>query len=405
MTATRSRIHWTKTFAERTRTGTGGGLAAILALVGRTDIISFAGGLPDPATMPDEKLADVMRDLLASGDSSALQYAPIRGLPTTLAYVAERLEAKEGLRPGADQTMITSGCVEALELLGKTFLDAGDTVVVEAPTYLGATMGFRSFGAKVVEVPMDSQGVRVDLLEAALAASPRPKFFYTVPDFQNPTGYTLSRERRRRLVELARRYAVPVVEDVTYRELWLYGGPPPSLWSLGPDVAVQIGTFSKTFFPGVRLGWAAGPAEIIAQMILAKQNTDQCAGAMGQRLLVEYGRRGYLDRQVEQSRSFYRRRRELLIAALLRHMPDGVSWTEPMGGFVAWLTLPAGIDADRLAVQAMDEGVAFVPGSVFFCDPALGRLNLRLSYSNVQDDTIDEGVRRLKDLIQRSMKI
>ena len=263
MSVTQSRIDWTERFADRTRTGTGGGLAAILALSGRTDIISFAGGLPDPATLPDERLADVMRDLLVSGDSSALQYAPVQGLPTTLAYVAQRLETRQGRRPGRDEVMITSGCIEALELLGKTFLNQGDTVAVEAPTYLGATMGFKSFQARVVEVPMDAQGVRVDLLEKVLSTTPRPKFFYTVPDYQNPTGFTLSLERRRQLIELVGRHAVPVIEDVTYRELGIYGGPPPSLWSLGADLVVQIGTFSKTYFPGVRLGWAAGPKELV----------------------------------------------------------------------------------------------------------------------------------------------
>ena len=403
MTVTQTEVDWTRTFAARTRTGGGGGLAAILALSGRTDIISFAGGLPDPLTLPGENLADIMRELIVAGDSSALQYSPVKGLPSTLAYMTDRLETHEGRRPAAEEIMITSGCIEAIELLGKTFLDQGDTVVVEAPTYLGATMGFKSFQARVVDVPMDDEGVRVDLLEEVVARETRPKFFYTVPDYQNPTGVTLSLERRRRLIEIARRHGVPVVEDVTYRELGIYGDPPPSLWSLAPDITVQVGTFSKTFFPGVRLGWAVGPPEIIAQMVLAKQNTDQCAGAMGQRLLVEYGRKGYLDRQIEHARTFYRRRRELLMDALRRHMPEGATWTEPRGGFVTWLTLPDGVDTTRLAEEAMDEAVAFVPGAVFFSNETKGRNNLRLSYSGVQDDAIDEGIRRLGVLLRRAL--
>jgi 2-aminoadipate transaminase len=229
---------------------------------------------------------------------------------------------------------------------------------------MGATMGFQSFEAEVIEVTMDADGVRLDLLDEAMNAA-RAKLFYTIPDYQNPTGVSLSRERRQQLVDLARDRGVLVVEDVTYRELGFYGDRLPSLWSLAPDAVVQIGTFSKTFFPGVRLGWACGPSEIIEQMIRAKQNTDQCAGSMGQRLLEEYGRSGALDRQIDRARVFYRGRRELMMQALATHMPEGVSWTEPRGGFVTWLTLPDGVDAVQVATRAMEDAIAIVPGSVF----------------------------------------
>lgn len=401
MTVTQN--NWTTGFATRTKAGSNGALAAILALAGNTEIISFAGGLPDPITLPDRTLGDLMAELVAAGDGSALQSSPVKGLAGTLDYVAERLETHDGRRPEADELMITSGCIEALELLGKTFLDAGDVALVEAPTYLGAIMGFRSFEANVVEVPMDEEGVRPELLAEAMTAKPKPKLFYTIPDYQNPTGVSLSLERRREVVELARQYGVLVVEDVTYRELGFYGDRFPSLWSLGPDAVVQIGTFSKTFFPGVRLGWAAGPRDVIDQMILAKQNTDQCAGSMGQRLLEEFGRRGLLDRQIDRAKSFYRRRRELMMDALQRHMPDGITWTEPRGGFVTWLTVPRDVDTARLASQAMDEKVAFVAGSVFFADESHGHNNLRLSFSGVQDDLIDEGIRRLGVLLRRAL--
>jgi len=400
MTVTQN--NWTTGFATRTKAGSNGALAAILALAGNTEIISFAGGLPDPITLPDRTLGDLMAELVAAGDGSALQYSPVKGLAGTLDYVAERLETHDGCRPEADELMITSGCIEALELLGKTFLDAGDVALVEAPTYLGAIMGFRSFEANVVEVPMDEEGVRPELLAEAMTAKPKPKLFYTIPDYQNPTGVSLSLERRREVVELARQYGVLVVEDVTYRELGFYGDRFPSLWSLGPDAVVQIGTFSKTFFPGVRLGWAAGPRDVIDQMILAKQNTDQCAGSMGQRLLEEFGRRGLLDRQIDRAQSFYRRR-ELMMDALQRHMPDGITWTEPRGGFVTWLTAPRDVDTARLASQAMDEKVAFVAGSIFFADESHGHNNLRLSFSGVQDDLIDEGIRRLGVLLRRAL--
>lgn len=391
-------ISWSERFAQRTRGESDGALAAILALSGRTDIISFAGGLPDPQTMPGTALSDLVAEIAA--DPATVQYSPVRGLRGTLAYVAQRLARNEGRAPAEDELMITSGCIEALELLGKAFLDRGDTVLVEAPTYMGAFMGFQSFEAVPLTIPMDDDGLLVDRAEIAMAASPTPKFLYTVADFQNPTGITLSRERRQHLVEAARRHGVLIVEDVTYRELGFAGDPLPSLWSLAPDVVVQIGTFSKTFFPGVRLGWAVGPAEVIDQMVLAKQNTDQCAGALGQRMVEAWGRSGRLDAQIAHARPFYGRRRDLILDALRRHMPPGVTWTEPRGGFVTWLTLPATIDTTDLAERAMDEHVAFVPGPVFYPHGSAGRNNLRLSYSGVQDDVIDEGIRRLGNLLQ-----
>lgn len=275
--------------------------------------------------------------------------------------------------------MMTSGRIEALELLGKSFLDPEDVVVVGAPSYLCATMGFQSFGAVVVEVPLEEHGVRTDALEEAFAARSCPKLFYTIPDFQNPAGLTLSGPRRQEVVALARRYGVAVVEDVTYRDLSFTDERSPSLWFLQPGGVIQIGTFSKTIFPGVRLGWAAGPTDVIVQMILAKQNTDQCAGVLGQYLLEECEWSGELDRQIECARTIYRHRQDVMLDALQRHMPEGVTWTRPEGGFVTWLTLPEGIDANQLAEEARSQAIAFVPGSVFFPHPTEGRNHLRLS--------------------------
>jgi 2-aminoadipate transaminase len=269
-------------------------------------------------------------------------------------------------------------------------------VVVEGPTYLGAIMAFRGFQADVVAVPLDDEGLEVDALAQLLADGLRPKLLYTIPDHQNPAGVTLAAERRAALVELARRYGFLLVEDVAYRELGFDGTALASLWSLGPDVVVQAGTTSKTFFPGVRLGWAAGPSEVVTQLVSAKQNTDQCAGALGQRLFEEYARRGWLDEQLGRSRSLYARRAELLLAALERTMPAGVGWTRPRGGFFSWLTLPG--DAAELARRAADDGVAVVPGALFYPD-GRGTANLRLSYSMVADELIGVGVERLAALV------
>jgi 2-aminoadipate transaminase len=312
--------------------------------------------------------------------------------------VAGRIDALQGRRPAEDELLITSGGMEALELVGKSFLDRGDVVVVEGPTYLGAIMAFRSFEAEVVAVPLDEHGLDVDELERRLAAGLRPKLVYTIPDHQNPAGVSLAGERRRRLVELARRDGFLIVEDVAYRELGFDDDPPPSLWSLAPETVVQAGTTSKTFFPGVRLGWAVGPAAVSAQLVSAKQNTDQCGSALAQRLFEEYVRRGWIEEQLAQSRSLYRRKCGRMLAALERSMPAGVRWTRPEGGFFSWLTLPEGGDAVDLARRAVERGVGVVPGSPFYPD-GRGGDNVRLSFSTVDEALIDEGIERLAGLV------
>jgi 2-aminoadipate transaminase len=387
---------WEALFAARTRAGAGEGLIAILALAGAEDVISFAGGLPDPATFPGGIVADLLRELVEQGDTSPFQYSPTPGLAGPRDFVAGRLERLEGRRPPDDELLLTSGTIEALELVGKAFVDNGDRVVVEAPTYLGGIMAFQSFEADIVGIALDADGLRVDELEQALARGLRPKLLYTIPDHQNPAGVSMSGDRREALVDLARRFGFLVLEDVAYRELSFEEERPPSLWSLGPETVVQAGTFSKTFFPGVRLGWAAGPAEIVAKLVWAKQNTDQCAGALGQRLLEEYGRRGHLDEQVGRSRRLYRSRSETLLAALDRHLAGGASWTRPRGGFFTWLDV--GVDAVDLAERALAAGVGVVPGPPFFADGS-GSRYLRLAFSSAAEESMDEGVRRLATLL------
>src|SRR6266542_2079864 len=398
MAVTPDAVLWERLFDARTRGEVGEGIATVLSLLGRPDVVSFAGGFPDPRTFPRERVSALLEEFATAGEAAAFQYAPTRGLAGTLDALAGRLEALQGRRPADDELLVTSGGIEALELAGKSFLDRGDVVVVEGPTYLGAIMAFRSFEAELVAVSIDEHGLDVEELERRLAGGLRPKLLYTIPDHQNPAGVSLAGERRGPLVELARRYGFLVVEDVAYRELGFEGEAAPSLWSLGPDVVVQAGTTSKTFFPGVRLGWAVGPAEVCAQLVSAKQNTDQCAGALGQRLFEEYVRRGWIDEQLVLSRELYRRKGERLMAALERCMPAGVRWTSPRGGFFSWLTLRAGADAGDLALQALEQGVGIVPGALFFPD-GRGADNVRLSFSLVDEALIDDGIERLASLV------
>jgi 2-aminoadipate transaminase len=389
---------WQELFAARTREGVGDAIAEILALLAVPGLISFAGGFPDPRTFPRERAAQLLTEFAESSESSAFQYAPTRGLAGPLDALSGRIEATQGRKPAEDELLITSGAIEALELVGKALLDSGDVVVVEGPTYVGALMAFRGFGASVEAVPLDDHGMRVDELAQRLEAGLRPKLLYTIPDHQNPAGVSLSSERREALVELARRHAFLVFEDVAYRELAFRDETLPSLWSLAPEVVVQAGTTSKTFFPGVRLGWAAAPAPVSARLVSAKQNTDQCAGALGQRLFEEYLRRGWLDEQLTASRALYRRKCDRMLAALERSMPAGARWTTPAGGFFSWLTLPDGGNAELLAKRAVEAGVGIVPGTAFFPD-GRGRDQVRLSFSLVDEEAIDAGISTLAELV------
>jgi 2-aminoadipate transaminase len=397
MTVASDSARWEALAAGRTRRDVGDGIASVLALLGQPDVISFAGGFPDPETFPRERIAALLQEFATAGDSSAFQYTPTRGLAGPLDAFADRLQRLQGRRPAEDELLITSGAIEALELVGKSFLDPGDVVVVEGPTYLGAIQSFRSFEAALVPVTLDERGLDVEELEGQLIGGLRPKLVYTIPDHQNPAGVSLEADRRSGLVELARRYGFLVVEDVAYRELGFEDESPPSLWSLGPEVVVQAGTTSKTFCPGVRLGWAVGPADVASRLVAAKQLTDQCAGALGQRLFEESERRGWIDEQLQRSRALYRRKGERMLAALERSMPQSAHWTIPQGGFFSWLTLP-GVDAVDLAGRAAEQGVAAVPGTLFFPD-GRGADSLRLSFSLVADEKIDEGIARLGSLL------
>jgi 2-aminoadipate transaminase len=403
MTEALTHHDWSAAQAQRTRALEAGEITAILALAGATDVITFSGGFPDPATFPRPVLAEIAGRLIAEDAAVALQYSATEGLAGLRDYLRRRIESVQGLAPAPGGLMITSGGIDCMELLAKSYIDPGDVVAVEAPTYLGGIMAFRGYEADVRGVPVDNDGMRVDVLGDLLASGLRPKIVYTIPDFQNPTGLSMSADRRRELAGLARRYGFLILEDVAYRELGFDGQPPPSLWSLAPDVVLQAGTFSKIFVPGVRLGWAAGPDTIISRLVIAKQNSDQCSGALGQRMLEEYGRGGHLDRQIIESRALYARRAALLNEALTAHMPPGTTWTRPAGGFYIWVTAPDGVDTVALAGAARARKVAYVPGQPFYPDQS-GRTQMRLAYSRVADDLIDEGVRRIGAVVRTALE-
>jgi 2-aminoadipate transaminase len=380
-------------FARRTRLRGGDELTAILA-GSPPGVLSMTGGFPNAATFPTGELDEIAARLVRDDSAVALQYTPCAGLASVREYLRDRQEGSQGRRPEPDELIVTSGGMECIALMCQALIDPGDAIVVEAPSYLGALMAFGAAQAEVEPVAMDEDGLIVDALAERLDAGLRPKFVYTIPEYQNPTGRTLTLPRRRELVGLCRRHGVLIFEDIAYRELSFDGTSLPTLWSLAPDVVLQAGTFSKCFFPGVRLGWAAGPADVVAELGAAKQNTDQCAGGLGQRMVEEYGRAGGFERHLPAARALYASHWAALSGALERHMTGGVAWTEPTGGFLTWLTLPEDVDTLALRPVALDAGVAYVPGAPFHVGDG-GRNSLRLSFSHLTEAELDAAVERL----------
>jgi 2-aminoadipate transaminase len=390
---------WSDRLARRT-VGKDGSITAILALANATGLINLSGGFPAPEIFPSDDLAEIAADLIRHDPAVALQYAASEGIRSTREAIADHLLEIDGHRPAPDELMITSGGIDAVTLISRSLLDAGDHVAVEEPSYVGAVTGFAGQDAVLDGIAMDDEGLVVEALADLIAGGVRPKLLYTIPEFQNPTGRTMSLPRRQALVELCRKHRILIAEDVAYRELSFADRRLPSLYALGPDTVIQLGTFSKTFFPGVRLGWAAGPAPVIEQLGVAKQNTDQCAGAFGQRMVEEFLRRGHFGPQVERERAFYRQRGTAMHAALAEHMPDDVSWVEPTGGFFCWLEVP-GVDTVALAAQARAAGLAFVPGVAFFTGQDQHSF-LRLSFSRASLEDIDAGIRILATLVREA---
>jgi 2-aminoadipate transaminase len=385
-------------FARRTRRRGGGELTAILA-GSPPGVLSMTGGFPNPATFPTDELDELAARLVREDAAVAMQYTPCEGLASVREYLIDRQEQLQGRRPERAELIVTSGGMECIALMCQALIDPGDAIAVEAPSYLGAMMAFAGAEADVVAIPMDDEGLRVDALAERLDAGLQPKFVYTIPEYQNPTGRTLSLGRRRELVALCRRHGVLIFEDVAYRELSFDGTSLPTLWSLAPDVVLQAGTFSKSFFPGVRLGWATGPPEVVAELAVAKQNTDQCAGGLGQRLVEEYGRAGGFERHLPAARALYASHWAALSAALTRHMPEEVEWTEPKGGFLTWLTLPEELDTVALRPAAIAAGVAYVPGLPFHVGDS-GHNTLRLSFSHLAETELETAVERLAEVVR-----
>jgi 2-aminoadipate transaminase len=380
----------------------------MMAITARPDVISLAGGLPDTSTFPPEAFAAEMERITRTSVAEVLQYGPTEGLDLLRGQIVEVMAA-EGMKAEAMDVTVTTGGQQAIDLITKVLIDPGDILICDAPTYPGAIPTFCSYEAEVIQIECDVDGMRIDLLEATLAElaarGRRPKFIYSVPTFQNPGGVTLSLERRRRLVEIARENEILVVEDNPYGLLRYEGEALPTLYSLdGGSYVIYLGTFSKILSAGLRVGWIVSPTPIREKVVLGKQAADLCTSTLTQDFAGEYFRRGRWRDYVDDLIGIYRSRRDAMTGAMAEYFPHGATWSRPEGGLFVWATLPDAIDTEDLLARALSKGVAFVPGTSAYVD-GRGRHSMRLNFSGVKEDRIIEGIRRIGEAAAEQLSL
>lgn len=404
---------WDQRYAQRVQRIQGSVIRELLKVTEMPGAISLAGGLPAAEIFPTEQIAAVTQRILAKQGQQALQYGTTEGYTPLRELLAQRLTA-EGVKASRDNILITSGSQQGLDLLGKLLVNPGDPVLVESPTYMGALQAFNPYEPAYVAVRSDHEGIVTAELEGALQGHPR--CMYVLPSFQNPSGVTFTLERRRQLIELASRYETPIIEDDPYSQLRFEGEPLPSLLSLeyarqqqnGQESpfyqgnVILLNTFSKVLTPGLRVAWIVAPAEVIRKLTLAKQGTDLHTATFNQMIAYELANDGFLEEHVPVIRALYRERRDVMLAALEEYFPDTVSWTHPQGGLFLWVTVPEGIDTAQLLNDALEYRIAFVPGAAFHATGG-GANTMRLSFSNVNPEQIEEGIRRLGKLLHTQM--
>jgi 2-aminoadipate transaminase len=408
MSSSRDIERYAGLFASRTKVMKSSAMRDLMAVTARPEVISLAGGLPDTSTFPPDTFAAVAQRIASESCAKALQYGPTEGLDETKECIAEVMAA-EGMRADPEDVLVTTGGQQVIDLVTKTLIDPGDVVIAEGPTYPGAVPVFSAYQAEVVQIDMDADGMRVDLLEETLdrldREGRRPKFIYTVPSFQNPAGVTMSQPRRRRLVEVAHERELLVLEDNPYGLLRFEGDPPPPLLSLDGGVYVMyLGTFSKILSPGIRLGWVVAPPPVLEKINLGKQAADLCTSTLSQLMVQAYFAEGHWRDYVDSLTEIYRARRDTMLDALADHFPPQAEWTRPSGGLFIWATLPDFIDTTDLLARALRENVAFVPGEAAFLD-GRGRNAMRLNYSGSDEEAIREGIRRIGEVVTEQVQL
>jgi 2-aminoadipate transaminase len=376
----------------------GSAIRELLAITANRSVIGFGGGLTAPELFPAAELAECLARVLADRPASALQYGPTEGLAALRETLAARL-SQRGIDVAPDGVLITTGSQQGLDLLAEAFLTKGSPVMIEAPTYVGALQALSAHEPTFEAFAVDGEGFQVDALEEWVDVHGRPDLIYTVPTFGNPSGVTMSYRRRERLIELARKLAIPLLEDDPYSELSYDGLPPVAMRAMpGGEDVIHVGTFSKVLAPGIRIGYVVAPRVVLERLILMKQGRDLHTDALAQNMVAEYCTRFGLDSHVERLRGSYRERRDAMLVALRRTMPASVSWTQPAGGMFLWLTLPAGRETGELLRTAVAAGVSFVPGTAFHADGG-GANCMRLNFTSSSLEEIARGVGILARLI------
>jgi len=381
----------------------------LLAITSKPGIISFAGGLPSTAGFPVEELKEITQHVLKEEPEVALQYGQTEGYPKLVKEIVKWMN-RDGLGIKEENLLVTVASQQGLDLTMKIFVDPSDPVIVELPSYVGGLQSLTSYGARMIGVPADDDGMRMDVLEQKLTElreeGEHYKLIYIVPDFQNPSGVTLTIERRKRLIELSKLFDVLIIEDTPYRELRFEGEEPPSLFKLDSDGnVVSLHTFSKILVPGFRIGWVVGHRDIIKKIAVAKQSVDLCTPNFTQAIAAEFLRRDLLAPHIEKIKKMYRDKRDAMLRALDQYMPEaeGLRWTKPMGGLFLWVQLPATVDADEMFYEAVEHNVAYVIGSAFHHDSS-GKNTFRLNFSYPTEEEINEGIKRLADVIKGRLK-
>ncbi|AGY53990.1 Aspartate aminotransferase (AspB-4) [Bacteroidales bacterium CF] len=370
----------------------------LLSVANRPEVISFAGGFPNAATFPIEDLKGIMQEVLETEGTSALQYGPTEGNQKLRELIAKRYSEK-GCKVSAKNVLITTSSQQAIDLTTKIFINPGDTIVCGLPSYLGALQAFWSYQAEPVGIKCDSD--LENTVKELIAQGKKPKFVYAIPDFQNPSGVTMDLEQRKYVLDIVKRYDLLLLEDSPYRELRFDGVEQPMMYSLDDDNRViLLGTFSKTFLPGFRIGWIIAPEEIIDRLVVAKQSTDLCTPVFDQAVAAKYLEKGLFEKNLQKTIALYREKRDHMLACFEKYMPEGVTWTHPEGGLFLFVKMPEGYDARELFDIAMKEDVAFVIGEAFHCDGS-GKNTMRMNFSFMNAERTEEGVKRLARAIDK----
>ena len=401
-------INWQELFARRAKRITGSQIRQFFSLTEQPEVISFAGGFPGSTFFPRDDISRATAELVKEDGRYALQYAPTEGNYELRTYLAGKMR-REGASCEVENIIVVDGSQQGLDLLCRILVNPGDPVLVEEPAYIGGMGAIKSYGGLPVGVAMDADGAIPEAMEKTILKLKKqgqyPKVFYTVPNFHNPTGYTVSLERRQKIMELARSYNLIIFEDNPYGELCYEGEVPPSYMSLDRDGRVAyLGSYSKTFIPGIRIGWAAGAAVLIEKICLAKQTADLCSSSLGQRLAYRLSLEGYVDRHVKRLVGLYRQKRDAMLASMEQYFPDDISFSRPKGGFFVWVTFPEDVSARQVLIKAIERKVAFVDGAGFFVN-GNGKNTARFAFSEASPEKIIQGITILGEVLHEEIPV